>query len=129
MTINLLQAKHILDEHLGTSTSHKKSGEMSYYCPFCNHYKKKLQVNLLTQKWHCWVCDSKGQTLSSLLKKSSAPITSFKKIKEIYGDTKSDGRYDSGRELVSLPEDYRPLHVNHNTPDYRNALHYVLFMK
>jgi hypothetical protein len=126
MTINLLQVKHIIDEHLGSSVQHKKDGEMSYYCPFCNHYKRKLQVNLLTQKWHCWVCDNKGQTIISLLKKSNAPIQSFTKVKEVYGDTNYNNKADLGREIVGLPEHYKPLYVNHNTPDYRNALHYVL---
>ena len=99
---------------------------MSYYCPFCNHYKRKLQVNLLTQKWHCWVCDNKGQTLSSLMKKSNAPAMSLKRIREIYGDHKITTKLEFGREIVGLPEHYKPLHVNHGTPDYKNALHYVL---
>jgi DNA primase len=126
MTINLLQAKNIIDEHLGSSTPHKKDGEVSYYCPFCNHYKRKLQVNLSTQKWHCWVCNSKGQTLTSLLKKSNAPIQSYQKIKEVCGEAKTNVRYEPGRELIGLPENYKPLHINHGTPDYRNALHYAL---
>ena len=125
MTINLLQAKHILDEHLGSSIQHKKIGEISYHCPFCNHYKPKLQVNLTTQKWHCWVCDSKGQTITSLLRKSSASTQTCQKVKEIYGDN-TNLKYDSGRELVGLPEHYKPLWVNHSTPDYKNALHYIL---
>lgn len=126
MTINLLQVKHILDEHLGTSVQHKKAGEISFHCPFCNHYKPKLQVNLTTQKWHCWVCDSKGQTITSLLRKSNANTQTCQKIKEIYGDNSSNGKQDYGRELIGLPEDYKPLWVNQNTPDYKNALHYIL---
>ena len=34
-----------------------KGGEHAFHCPFCNHHKKKLQVNFETQKWHCWVCN------------------------------------------------------------------------
>ena len=126
MTINLLQAKHIIDEHLGSSIQHRKDGEISYYCPFCNHYKPKLQVNLNTQKWHCWVCDSKGQTISSLLKKSNAPTQTFQKIKEIYGESRYTSKYNASREIVGLPDDYQPLHINYNTPDYKNALHYAI---
>ena len=126
MSTNLLQAKHILDEHLGSSVQHRKDGEISYHCPFCNHYKPKLQVNLNTQKWHCWVCDSKGQTIGSLLKKSNAPTQSFQKIKEIYGESRFSSKQDHAREIVGLPEHYRPLYLNRNTPDYRNALHYIM---
>ena len=35
-----------------------KGGEHAFHCPFCNHHKKKLQVNFETQKWHCWVCNA-----------------------------------------------------------------------
>jgi DNA primase len=125
MTINLLQAKQILDKHLGTSDSHRNN-EISYYCPFCNHYKKKLQVNLSTQKWHCWVCDNKGQTIGSLLRKSNAPIETLHKIKDIYGESRIPVVYEPGREIVSLPTGYKPLYEKQNTPDYRNALHYVM---
>lgn len=126
MTLNLLQVKHIIDEHLGAGIQHRKDGEISYFCPFCNHYKHKLQINLNTQKWHCWVCDSKGQTLLSLFKKSNAPIDLYKKIKEIYGDTSFRNKLELGRELVGLPDHYKPLYISQNTPDYKNALHYVM---
>ena len=126
MTLNLLEVKHIIDEHLGSSVQHKKSGEISYYCPFCNHHKRKLQVNINTQKWHCWTCDSKGQTLTSLLKKSNAPNQSYQRIKEIYGDNNFNNKNSSGREIVGLPEHYKPLYVPQNTPDYKNALHYAM---
>jgi len=126
MTLNLLEVKHIIDEHLGSSMQHKKSGEISYYCPFCNHHKRKLQVNINTQKWHCWTCDSKGQTITSLLRKSNAPNQSYQKIKEIYGDNNFSNKNSFSRELVGLPEQYKPLHIPQNTPDYKNALHYAM---
>lgn len=125
MTINLLEVKYVLDNHLGSSLHHQKEGEISYFCPFCSHYKRKLQVNLHTQKWHCWVCNSKGQTLKSLLKKSNAPAQSYSKIKEIYGDVTTKREYNS-KDLVGLPEYYKPLWISQNTPDYKNALHYAL---
>ena len=125
MTINLLEVKYVLDNHLGSSLHHQKEGEISYFCPFCSHYKRKLQVNLHTQKWHCWVCNSKGQTLKSLLKKSNAPAQSYSKIKEIYGDVTTKREYNS-KDLVGLPEHYKPLWISQNTPDYKNALHYAL---
>ena len=125
MTINLLEVKYVLDNHLGSSLHHQKEGEISYFCPFCSHYKRKLQVNLHTQKWHCWVCNSKGQTLKSLLKKSNAPAQSYSKIKEIYGDVTTKREYNS-KDLIGLPEHYKPLWISQNTPDYKNALHYAL---
>lgn len=125
MTLDLLQAKTILDKHLGSGVAHK-NGETSYFCPFCNHYKRKLQVNLTSQKWHCWVCESRGLTVSSLLRKSNAPFESLAKIREIYGESSFNSKsWTSSRELVSLPEDYKPLHVPQKTPAYKQALHYA----
>ena len=50
-----------------------KNGESAFHCPFCNHHKKKLQVNFDTQKWHCWVCNSGGHKIGILLRKINAP--------------------------------------------------------
>jgi DNA primase len=126
MTLNISQAKQILDNHLGSSVQHRKDGEISYNCPFCNHHKPKLQVNLNTQKWHCWICDSKGQTMNSLLKKSNATSAAQHKMRELYGDKSSFNSRDNTRELVGLPSDYKPLHIKQNTPAYKNALHYII---
>ena len=62
----------ILDDVLGPGSS-LKGNEQAHYCPFCHHHKKKLQVNLDTQQWHCWVCNKKGKKLVSLFKAVSAP--------------------------------------------------------
>jgi transcription elongation factor Elf1 len=48
-------------------------GNYAFHCPVCNHRKPKLEVNLIpTTKnenpWHCWACDAKGKSLSSLFK-------------------------------------------------------------
>lgn len=125
MTIDLLQVKGVLDKHLGSGVSHK-NGETSYFCPFCNHHKRKLQVNLTTQKWHCWVCESRGLTVSSLLRKSNAPFESISKIREVYGESSFNSKSRTNfKELVSLPEDYRPLYIPVKTPAYKQALHYA----
>ena len=56
---NKLVVINVLDSALGVGTS-LKGNEQAHHCPFCHHHKKKLQVNLDSQYWHCWVCDSKG---------------------------------------------------------------------
>lgn len=125
MTINKQQVKVILDELLGSSTIHR-NGELSYHCPLCNHYKRKLQVNLETEAYHCWICDAKGRKLTTLLKKINAPQQAYQVVKEVYGESKPNSKTNFSRELVGLPEGYKPLYQKQSTPDYRNALHYAL---
>ena len=69
-----------LTKHLGESTN-KKADNNAFYCPFCNHHKKKLEVDLATGLWNCWVCKTSGYRVSSLLKKLNV---SYKELKVIY---------------------------------------------
>ena len=101
---------NILDDVLGPGTS-MKNDEQAHYCPFCHHHKKKLQINLQSQKWHCWVCDSKGKRIQSLLKRLHVDSRKLKKIFEIYGDdyvVYSNNTEDEKVEL-RLPNEFRSL--------------------
>ena len=44
-----------------------RGNELAFYCPFCHHHKQKLQINMRTQKWHCWVSNVGGRSLFQLL--------------------------------------------------------------
>jgi len=104
------QVINILDDVLGPGTS-MKGDEQAHYCPFCHHHKKKLQINLQTQKWHCWVCDSKGKRIQSLLRRLHVDSHKLKKIYEIYGDdyvVYSNNTEDEKVEL-RLPNEFRSL--------------------
>ena len=118
---------NILDETLGVGTS-LKGNEQAHHCPFCHHHKKKLQINLETQQWHCWVCDSKGKKVQSLLKRLHVDKRKLKKVYEIYGD---DYIVTSSTEEESielrLPHEFQsllkvPKGLN---PLYRKVMEYV----
>ena len=52
-------------------------GNYAYHCPFCQHHKPKLEINSTENKkghnpWHCWVCNTRGKTIVSLLKRSKS---------------------------------------------------------
>jgi len=59
--------------------SHKKArGNFAFHCPFCNHRKPKLEINMATNEngknpWECWVCETKGTTIRSLLYQLKTP--------------------------------------------------------
>lgn len=49
----------IVNEILGFD-SYRTGDEYLYFCPFCNHHKRKLSVNLKKMQFHCWICEVKG---------------------------------------------------------------------
>lgn len=118
----------ILDSSIGVGTS-LKDNEQSHHCPFCHHPKKKLQINLNTQKWHCWVCDARGSRISSLLRKLKVDAKSIQKIRDIYGDD-SDYTYNPNEdypEKLELPNEFKQLSKKPKSinPIYNNAIHYL----
>lgn len=120
------QIKSYLDQHLGVGTPHK-NGEVSYYCPFCNHYKKKLQVNLTNQKWHCWVDGAKGNSIISLLKKSKASQHIIDQVSDLTDYIPSKSTQEQSKTRVVLPDGYTPMWKgNDNNPHFKNALHYLI---
>lgn len=79
------QIKKIVDKILGSSDKH--SGEYLYFCPKCNHKKKKLSINFEKDKFQCWVCEYAGKSIYNLIRRFGA----YEDIKEYcsYSDTVS----------------------------------------
>jgi DNA primase len=118
----------VLNSALGAGSS-LKNNEQQHYCPFCHHSKKKLQINLDTQQWHCWVCDAKGLRITSLLRKLKVDINSVQKINTIYGDdyTVTYNKNEDYPEELELPNEYKPLYNKPKSinPIYNKAIHYL----
>ena len=104
-----------------------KNGEIAFHCPFCNHHKKKLQVNLETQKWHCWVCNKGGYKVGILLRKINAPREIIKEVLKHLDEyvSYSKDKEEVTKYEVSLPKHYKPLWIKTNDPLYRNAIVYL----
>ena len=104
-----------------------KNGEHAFHCPFCNHHKKKLQVNTETQKWHCWVCNQGGHKIGILLRKLNAPKQIISEVLKILGDYRGVSKdIDEKTEYnVSLPIEFKPLWKKSEDPIYKNAIHYL----
>jgi DNA primase len=55
---------------LGKGSLSRSGEDIAVSCPQCKDTKKKkLSISLVSWNYHCWVCDSKGRTLLSLLRK------------------------------------------------------------
>lgn len=118
---------NILDDALGVGSS-LKGNEQAHHCPFCHHHKKKLQINLDNQNWHCWVCNAKGRTINSLLRKLNVDIRSITKLKDIYGDTETTSSIPDEEPKLFLPKEFKQLYNKPKglfNPIYNKAIHYL----
>jgi len=126
-TRDKLKVINVLDSTLGVGTS-LKGNEQAHHCPFCHHHKKKLQVNLETQYWHCWVCNSKGRSIQSLLKRLHVDYSQINVIIGIYGDHPTSTSKDVEEKIqLRLPSEFKsllqkPKSIN---PIYNQALAYL----
>ena len=85
--------------------------DVAFYCPFCNHHKKKLNINLDTQKYHCWVCGVKGRKFIYLLRKLNAPNDIINEILKDIGEYQSynTDKNEKTHYEVLLPTCFKPL--------------------
>lgn len=96
-----------------------KQDEYMFYSPFVSHYKPKLQVNIVSQKWHCWVSNQGGHSIYSLFKKINADSRYFTELKDlVFTPSKSEDKTES-KIIVSLPREFLPLWTM-NKSLYRN---------
>lgn len=120
----------LLNEVLNQTARLRKGGNQAvYFCPECNHYKRKLEINLETGQWHCWTCNIKGSYLGSFLKQVNAPQSYRQKLLELTGDLRlvQKRKEKTGVDApLFLPEEFIPLASKKtNSIEYRNALAYL----
>jgi DNA primase len=114
---------------LGTGKSTSK-GNFAYHCPFCNHHKPKLEVNLTENPkgehpWNCWVCSKKGKKLSNLLKAIGAPADKLKEAKSLEKFTSGNFEITVTEKKVELPKEFKPLSNQYNSIEYKHAISYL----
>jgi DNA primase len=105
---------------------------IAFFSPFVSHYKPKLEINIHTNQagentWHCWISDKKGRSIASLFKQLNLPKERFEQLNRIiesakYRNVKSE---IANAASIQIPAEYAPLWIKKNTPDYRNAIHYL----
>ena len=116
----------LLETFLGTGKINSNDN-VAFNCPFCNHHKKKLEVNISSQHWHCWVCNARGRKIFVLARKLNVDRKKISKLIELTNDTDQlPSKTSTNTPVVSLPEEFRPLwHFDKGSPEYRNAVFYL----
>ncbi len=118
--------RQLLESVLGKSKSARGGDEAVFSCPSCNHHKKKLTLNLATQKFQCWVCGYKGHRAFKLLKAVSASPKAYELLKDI------DSQYSFKKQTATkapsgslhLPSGVTPI-MSSSAILSKHALHYL----
>ena len=102
----------------------------AYHCPFCNHHKPKLEVNLTENRegknpWHCWACNVRGTTIYNLFKQLKVNSSKFSELSSLVKTSKSI-KETKTKNSIALPNEFISLY-NGNSSDIiaRHALAYL----
>lgn len=98
-------------------------------CVFCKHHKKKLSINLVDDKWHCWVCGKKGQSLVPLIRL----IGETSELKEYFEESQKvslllDNKKEAEKkayDIPKLPNEFKSLSNTSKSPYYSSFVNYV----
>ena len=113
---------------------YRRSGdELLFFCPFCQHHKRKLSVNLKTNNYKCWVCDERGKNVRRLLKSrlTHSQLYEWDKLNNVVDLTQLDDNIFQEQiitleEVIQLPEEFVSL-ANKNLPlSSKFAMRYLL---
>jgi len=113
-----------LENILGKSQKRARNNH-AFHCPFCNHRKPKLEINLITNDegknfWECWVCKTRGQSIFSLVKQLKLPKI---EAQEVLKYVKKGKKYDyKNDDIVELPKEFQPLHSASTTSIIANKI-------
>ena len=102
----------------------------AYHCPFCNHHKPKLEVNLTENKegknpWHCWACNVKGTTIYSLFKQLKTTADKFSELSSLVKTSKSIKDFKVNN-TISLPDEF--ISLSHGKLNDISAKHAIAYL-
>lgn len=142
-SLKVLDLTIFVDKTLKQSGRKRKDSNLQYFCPFCNHHKRKLEVRVeKPYQWHCWVCNAKGVGLFSLLKKLKCSPSEFEALEKILGvsepkyiPTESfddqflmdlDGEdLEEKKEELTFPGEFKRLFDDDGSFGYKHAINYA----
>jgi DNA primase len=113
---------NFLENNLGKA---KKTANHNYafMCPNnCHPTKPKLEINLSTHKYQCWICGGqkeglKGQNILKIFKKIGLSSHKLSELKKLLGSSSILENILSNNE-VELPKEFVPLSTTHINKAY-----------
>jgi hypothetical protein len=104
----------------------------AFHCPFCNHRKPKLEINMHTNEegknfWECWVCQTRGRTIRSLLYQLKTPKNQASEILKYL--PKGSFIEFKGLSIIELPKEYQLLFNSSPTSVTANLIKRYLYAR
>lgn len=121
---------HVVNKILGKGKE-TSNNNYAFKCPFCNHHKPKLEVNMVPNIkgenfYNCWVCQVRGKTLLGLFKKLKASPEKISELKSILGFTTKEEVIHNITK-IELPKEFKAL-INTTRTDIV-AKHALMYLK
>ena len=121
---------NILSRAIGsTYTKLKKTDEYMFWSPFITHHKPKLQINIKSQKWHCWVSNQGGHNFYQLFKAVGVSQSDWSDLKQYLNE--QDDYYvvktsTNQKIKVSLPKEFKRLNYDtFSTPLEKRCINFL----
>jgi DNA primase len=121
---------NVLNKTLGPSKKTSRNN-YSFRCPNgCHPHKNKLEINLNTHQYQCWICGSskegiKGKNLIKLFKQVKASPEALLELRSIV-KTETADREEIVTEKVELPKEFQSLlNISKSNIVGRHALAYL----
>ena len=120
-----------IENILGKSNKRARDN-YAFHCPFCNHRKPKLEINMHTNEegknfWECWVCQTRGQSIRSLLRQLKTPRDQASEIlKYLPKGTNIEYKQLS---IIELPKEFKPLIAATSTSVIANTIKNYLYAR
>ncbi len=117
-----------LDKLLKEEGKLRRGTDLVYHCPKCNHYKRKLEINIFNGKYHCWVCNFQGSTFKTLFSKLGADHLLTKEFAEVEKFKKpivSFSKQEVKEEIHFLPPEFERIGNPKTDTQYLNAVKYL----
>ena len=103
----------ILEEILGNN--YRSNDEHLFFCPLCKHHKRKMSINISKNTYKCWICDSRGKNIYTLVRKfgnhfQKQKWQSFEENVDISDfDNIFEEREEETTQRISLPKEFTSL--------------------
>ena len=104
----------------------------AFHCPFCNHRKPKLEINLATNEegknpWECWVCQTRGRTIRSLLRQLKTPSSQAAEVLKYLPKGQQSNYKDLS--IIELPKEFQILADASTTSVTANIIRKYLYAR